>query len=189
METILAGDIGGTNTRLTLYDPANLREPLILRRYGSGDYESLQTIIQAFLAECGALAEERKPTRAGFGVAGPVDRDIVKLTNLPWVIDARQIRERIGLERVTFVNDFAANCLAVTQLTAEDLRSLGVQWLTDALATLPGVTVARSGGPGAVASVASRTSDTIPAFNSFWNFFRWMFSSEVAMYCPLRYIA
>lgn len=125
METILAGDVGGTNTRLALYDPENLREPLILKRYGSGDYESLQAIIHAFFAECGDIAAQRKPTRAGFGVAGPVDGRIVKLTNLPWVIDADAIRARIGLAQVHFVNDFAANCLAVTRLGAADLHAIG----------------------------------------------------------------
>jgi glucokinase len=125
METILAGDIGGTNTRLALYDPQRLREPLLMRRYGSGDHESLQAIVQAFLAECGAALEGRQPTRAAFGVAGPVERRIVKLTNLPWVIDAEQIRARLGIERVTFVNDFAANCLAVTRLERQDLHPIG----------------------------------------------------------------
>jgi len=125
METILAGDIGGTNTRLALYDSQNLREPLLMQRYGSGDYESLQTIIQRFFDEAGDLVHERRPTRAGFGVAGPVDRKIVKLTNLPWVIDEAQLRERIGLEKVAVVNDFAAQCLAVTQLTPGDLHRIG----------------------------------------------------------------
>jgi glucokinase len=125
METILAGDIGGTNTRLALYDPGNLREPLLMRRYGSGDYESLQSIIQTFFAESGELAQRRKPTRAAFGVAGPVGGVVVKLTNLPWVIDAGQIAQRIGLDKVTFVNDFAAQCLAVTQLKPEHLHPIG----------------------------------------------------------------
>lgn len=123
METLLAGDIGGTNTRLALYDPGNLREPLVQQRYGSGDYESLQTILQAFLAE--PEVNRRLPGRAAFGVAGPVDRKIVKLTNLPWVIDPDQLRERTGIPKLTFVNDFAANCLAVTQLAPEDLHRIG----------------------------------------------------------------
>ena len=125
METLLAGDIGGTNTRLALFDPANLREPLLLQRYGSGDYESLQAIIQAFFAEHADELRERRPTRAGFGVAGPVNGKIVKLTNLPWVIDEEQIRQRIGLERIAFLNDFAANCLAVTRLEPQDLHAIG----------------------------------------------------------------
>lgn len=123
METLLAGDIGGTHTRLALYDPAHLREPLLLRRYGSGDYESLQSILQTFLAE--PDVQERAPGRAAFGVAGPVEHKIVKLTNLPWVIDPDQLADRTGIPKVKFINDFAANCLAVTQLAAEDLHRIG----------------------------------------------------------------
>ncbi len=125
MVTILAGDIGGTNTRLALYDTAQMREPRVLRVYRSGDYESLQSIIQRFYEDCSAEVAENRPSRAGFGVAGPADGRIVKLTNLPWAIDAEQIEQRLGIERVSFVNDFAANCLAVPHLTAADVEQIG----------------------------------------------------------------
>ena len=49
MELILAGDIGGTNTRLALFDTAALGRPRGLRVYRSGDYESLQAIIHKFM--------------------------------------------------------------------------------------------------------------------------------------------
>lgn len=125
MDMILAGDIGGTNTRLALYDPADLREPKEMRVYRSGDYESLLAILQAFLSDCGDPVAQHPPARAGFGVAGPVDGPIIKLTNLPWVIDAERIRTRTGLQKVTFLNDFAANCLSITQLSEEDLHQIG----------------------------------------------------------------
>jgi glucokinase len=125
METILAGDVGGTNTRLALYDPRDLRRPLAIHRYGSRDFDSLQTIVERFFADCGGSLRERLPTRAGFGVAGPVGGAVVRLTNLPWAIDAARVRARIGLERVTFINDFAANCLAVPHLTPADLHPIG----------------------------------------------------------------
>lgn len=125
MGSILAGDIGGTNTRLALYDPDDLREPGVMKVYRSGDYESLLAIVNAFFSDCSVEVKSNPPTRAGFGVAGPVDGPIVKLTNLPWVIDGERIRERLGLEHVTFINDFAANCLSVTQLGPRDLRQIG----------------------------------------------------------------
>lgn len=124
METILAGDIGGTSTRLALFEPDDLNTPLVLKVYGSGDYESLLTIINTFFADIGEEGRA-KPSRAGFGVAGPVEGKIVKLTNLPWAIDSERIRKRVGLERVTFVNDFAANCHAVTRMASEHLHQIG----------------------------------------------------------------
>jgi glucokinase len=125
MDTILAGDIGGTNTRLALYDPSNLREPLLMRRYGSGDFESLQAIVQRFYEEVADALRRNRPTRAAFGLAGPVDSRIVKPTNLPWLVDADRLSERVGLQRVTLLNDFAANCLAIPHMSAEDLHPIG----------------------------------------------------------------
>lgn len=125
MELILAGDIGGTNTRLALYEAGNLREPRGIKVYRSGDYESLQTIILRYLEESQDEVGGAALARAGFGVAGPVDGDIVKLTNLPWVVDSRQIAERLNIPKVVFVNDFSANCYAVPRLGKEDLHQIG----------------------------------------------------------------
>jgi glucokinase len=125
MESILAGDIGGTNTRLALFDPGNLREPQAVRVYRSGDFESFLSILNRYYQEAGEAIARARPVRAGFGVAGPVDGTIVKLTNLPWVIDAEQVRERVGLEHVIFVNDFAANCQAVPHLAPADVHRIG----------------------------------------------------------------
>jgi len=49
---------------------------------------------------------------------------------------------------------------SVTVITAEELRATGVQWLSDALAAVPGVTAARTGGPGAAASVFLRGTNS-----------------------------
>ncbi len=125
MDLILAGDIGGTNTRLALYEVGKLHDPRNIRVYRSGDYESLQTIILQYLEECDVVKAGARLVRAGFGIAGPVEGDIVRLTNLPWVVDSRQIAERLDVEKVTFVNDFSANCYAVPRLTSDDLRQIG----------------------------------------------------------------
>lgn len=125
MDLILAGDIGGTNTRLALYEAGNLKETRCLEVYPSGDYESLHTIVVKFMEDVAGELEQGRLVRAGFGVAGPVDGDIVKLTNLPWVVDSRQIAERLGIAKATFINDFSANCYAVPQLGKDDVHQVG----------------------------------------------------------------
>lgn len=125
MDLILAGDIGGTNTRLAIYDAQNLRETKCLRVYPSGDYESLRSIVTIFLGEEKEMLASGTLVAAGFGVAGPVDGEIVKLTNLPWVVDSRKVAELLGVAKATFVNDFSANCYAVTRLGKEDLHQIG----------------------------------------------------------------
>lgn len=121
---VLAGDVGGTNTRLALY-PGGATEPLLLRVYPSAAFEGLQPIVARFLKEASAVAPHVDVRRAGFGVAGPADGAVVKFTNLPWVVRTDALAEAFGLDRVVFVNDFAAICRAVPHLAPVHLVSLG----------------------------------------------------------------
>jgi glucokinase len=60
------------------------------------------------------------PKAAGIAVAAPVEGDLLKLTNNPWIIRPALITERLGLERVTLVNDFAAVAHAIAVSTPAD---------------------------------------------------------------------
>jgi glucokinase len=125
MATILAGDVGGTSTRLALIDEGNLAHAVYSHMYRSGDYESLQAIVEQFLAEVRECTPEQWPARAAFGVAGAVDGRIARITNLPWRVDADRIAGRLEGAPVVLLNDFAAVGHAVPRLTSADLYSLG----------------------------------------------------------------
>ncbi|MCH8882686.1 MAG: glucokinase [SAR324 cluster bacterium] len=125
MGTILAGDIGGTNTRLALFDAEDLSAARFARIYPSGDYESLQAILEKFVQESRQELPGHELTRAGFGIAGPVDGGVATVTNLPWRIEAARIGERLGVEHVALVNDFSAVAYAIPQLAPGDLHPLG----------------------------------------------------------------
>ena len=115
---ILAGDIGGTHTRLALFD-GDPHEPLALTLYPSRKYARLEEIVAGFLAE--------HPTDldlACFDVAGPVRNGRVKTTNLPWSVDAQQVADTIGLPSIKLVNDLAAMAYGIAELTAADLETL-----------------------------------------------------------------
>ncbi len=65
---LLAGDIGGTTTRLALVSPEKgPRAVLLEREFPSADFKGLAPVVEAFLAKADA-----RPTRACFSVAGPV---------------------------------------------------------------------------------------------------------------------
>jgi glucokinase len=115
---ILAGDIGGTHTRLALFD-IDPHEPLALTIYPSRQHAGLEEIVAAFLAEHPAEVD-----RACFDVAGPVRNGRVKTTNLPWIVDAREIADKIGLPAVELVNDLAATAYGIAELTPADLETL-----------------------------------------------------------------
>lgn len=118
---ILAGDIGGTKTVMALYSGERgiAGGALHEARYPSGDFDSLEAIIDAFLGETGA-----KPTAASFGVAGPVTDRRANITNLPWSIASDTIAARFAIPRVFLLNDLAAIATAVPHLGEGDLYTL-----------------------------------------------------------------
>jgi glucokinase len=114
---ILAGDIGGTNTRLAFFEgtPDSLR-PVAIEVFPSRDYNGPQEIAQKFLAKHGFAV-----TSACFGLPGAVIDGRVEVANLPWVVDARDIARDLGIERVTLINDLEANAHGIALLEESDL--------------------------------------------------------------------
>jgi glucokinase len=120
---ILAGDIGGTKTLLGLFDPAPGRpRPVATRSFPTLDFDGLPSMIAAFV-EKEAIAHSA--IAAGcFGAAGPVVDDAVRLTNVPWHVDARQVERTLGLQRVTLLNDLQAMAYAVPVLQEPEVHAL-----------------------------------------------------------------
>jgi glucokinase len=124
---VLAGDVGGTKTLLAIAEvgvpgPAGvpsieLRESL---RYDSRQYPGLAAICRTFAAEIGRAL----PRHAGFGVAGPVTGGRSHTTNLPWVLDERELAETLGIDSVQLANDFHALALGIPAVKPRDLVSL-----------------------------------------------------------------
>ena len=113
---LIAGDIGGTKTRLALVSAeSGPRKFLAEQEYHSGDYDGLQPIVEAFMASTGGHA-----TSACFDVAGPVIDGRARLTNLPWDLEEAGLARGLGLQRVTLLNDLRAIAHAVPHLQAEE---------------------------------------------------------------------
>lgn len=116
---ILAGDIGGTNTRLGLFDAAGL-EPAALGIFPSREHGSLRELVAAFLE-----AHPERVDRACLGVAGPVeDGRRVDATNLAWRVDADDLRRVIGAVPVRLLNDLEANAYGLAALGEGDFEVL-----------------------------------------------------------------
>jgi glucokinase len=117
---VLSGDIGGTKTRLAIFDVAGTRLRCVVERsYPSREFATLQAIIEDFLA-----AGEAHPDAACFGIAGPVRDEVVHVTNLPWQISAAEIAARFGFRRVALLNDLEANAWGLGALAEEDFHTL-----------------------------------------------------------------
>lgn len=116
---ILAGDIGGTNTRLSLFDSDLKPIKGSLMKYPSGQYKSLEEILDIYLGEVSKAARLKgkiKLRHAGFGVAGPVRDGKVKTTNLPWLLDAKKLAKRVGVKVAALHNDLYATASGIEVL-------------------------------------------------------------------------
>jgi glucokinase len=113
---ILAGDLGGTKTRVALFE-AN--KCLGEEKYVSRSWPSLIDIMRDFLKKVPVPVE-----KACFGVAGPVREGRCLATNLPWVIDAHVLSREFKIDLVWLINDLEANAYGLRKLAPQEFCSL-----------------------------------------------------------------
>jgi glucokinase len=115
---ILAGDIGGTNARLSLLN-AGSAKPERTAVYESRKYPSLEAVLREFLG-----VKPPAITAATFGIAGPVVKNRCVATNLPWTIDGKSLARRLPLGHVTLINDLVALGLGALTVPRSKLVAL-----------------------------------------------------------------
>ena len=115
---ILAGDVGGTKVHLALFDftDGNLKHTRD-KQFLAKDYTGLEAIVKEFL-----VAE--KVTAACFGVPGPVRDGRLRLTNLPWTLDRRELTRNLKIDYVFLINDLLANAYGIAELDADQIYTL-----------------------------------------------------------------
>jgi glucokinase len=117
---LLAGDIGATNTRIALFDPkGNLRKPTRIKNYAGAEYLGLVEVLRDYLE-----GVDRPVVAACFGAAGPVVEGRVKLTNINWVVDSKELRKEFDLQDVWLINDLKAIANAVPLLKPKEVKVL-----------------------------------------------------------------
>jgi glucokinase len=113
---ILAGDIGGTKTNLAYFSTSG--DALVLEKlvsYPSRQHSSFRDIVTKF------LHEYRQPIScAAFGIAGPVIDGRCEATNLPWVVDVREIAPLLGLDAAGLINDLEATAYGALRIDDKD---------------------------------------------------------------------
>lgn len=116
---ILAGDIGGTKTVLSLM--AQSDGGLVCRHeqtYPSLAYPEFTDILKEF------LPADTTISAACFGVAGPVVNQRCQTTNLPWLLDGEALKTLLGTDKVKLLNDLEAMALGMLHLPDSDLLEL-----------------------------------------------------------------
>eukprot|EP01043_Picozoa_sp_COSAG02_P031255 COSAG02_NODE_2031_length_10066_cov_115.646333_3_plen_438_part_00 len=137
---VLAGDIGGTNSRLMLYEVEDGDSPkqrckapgrlLFEKVYPNYKYDSMSEVVLKFVADQKEDAARRgdnpasTPTVACLAVAGVVAENSCRLTNIDWVINGGEIARAVGIEHVEIINDFVAQGYGILTLGKDDVTPL-----------------------------------------------------------------
>lgn len=121
-ERALLADVGGTNVRFALADPAASAplSPDSIQTYAVADYPSLADAARHYLD-----ANDVRATHGVFAIAGRVERDQARMTNHPWVVSRRLLQDTLGLDALELINDFVAQAMAVRLLREDDLLPIG----------------------------------------------------------------
>lgn len=114
--TRLIADVGGTNARFALAEPAG--EPVEERHLKVRDYPGLAEAIEAYLGG-------RRVASAVIAVATPVETETIRFTNSPWTFTREGLRTRLGLDELHVINDFVAQALAMPHLAADEFEAIG----------------------------------------------------------------
>lgn len=120
---ILAGDIGGTKTLLQIAEVrGNAVEVLLEHRFNSQSFNRFDELLAQFINM--AKEQEHQAEAACIGIAGPVQGAEARVTNLPWLMDARQLKQQSGISHISFINDFQAVGYGIEALQDSDLVTL-----------------------------------------------------------------
>ncbi len=122
MSEVVAVDIGGTHARFAIAEVGggrvlSLGEECTLK---TAEHASFQTAWEDF----GGRIGRPLPNAVGIAMAGPVEGEVLKLTNNPWVIRPAYIPSKLGVDRFKLVNDFGAVAHATAQLDASNFTHL-----------------------------------------------------------------
>lgn len=124
---ILAGDVGGTKVHLALYqfEQGKLRQTRD-QKFPAHEFASLDDVVHQFLGQAdGHDAVKLDDVAAAcFGCPGPVRDGRLKLTNLPWTLDAKNLRTSLGIEHIFLINDLEANGYGIPELAPDAIFSL-----------------------------------------------------------------
>jgi len=119
---VLAGDIGGTSTRLILAQlNKQQRRVLCEARYPSNQYSDLSEVIHFFLTD---NQLDTELNAACFAVAGPVKQGQASVTNLPWEISEAQLSAEFNIPAIKLINDFIAVAYGISELPESDFLFL-----------------------------------------------------------------
>ncbi len=121
---ILAGDVGGTKVHLALYQFSQGKLQQVRDQvFPARNYPGLEQIAKEFL-DASTDTNSNPVFAACFGAPGPVRDGRIQLTNLPWLLDRRQLASHLNIEHVFLLNDLEANAYGIAELRPDQICEL-----------------------------------------------------------------
>lgn len=126
MKTILAADIGGTNSRFAAFrvDAKHHLSYIESKWLKTRDVRSFDELLDA-LAKSDFSVPPPETDIAVFAVAGPVEGGTYsKPPNIPWKIDVANARDDFGIVNCRLINDFVAQAFACRSPVVESAKQV-----------------------------------------------------------------
>lgn len=114
---VVAVDIGGTHARFAIAQVENGRVVSLgeVMKQKVAEHATFPLAWAAFGEQLG----RPMPRAAAIALASPINDELIKLTNNPWIIRPPMIKDRLGVDNYTLINDFGAIGHAVGQLDGD----------------------------------------------------------------------
>ena len=122
MYPYVVADIGGTNARFALVVDCKEGQYQFdhIQILKGKDYKRFDDALAAYLESLGSI----KPYAACAAIAGPINGDSVKMTNLDWSFSCTELSKSFGLSRFIAMNDFGAVACAAGKITTNNLVNI-----------------------------------------------------------------
>ncbi len=121
----LACDLGGTKVLIAIYEEVSKDSPprlIAKERYISAEWESIYEITKDFLKN--KCKNKYFPKIACFGIAGPIEKNSAKITNLNWEISELNLKNYFQFEKVELINDFAVLIYGIPYLSSNQFKTV-----------------------------------------------------------------
>lgn len=120
MKEFLALDVGGTKTRIALFNISNNFQLKVIKekKYSTQEAANLEEMLLDF---CPVM---NKIEAIGIALAGPVIKDEAQLTNVDWKVEKEQIIKATGVQTIYLLNDLEASAFGIPFMQISELMSI-----------------------------------------------------------------
>jgi glucokinase len=121
----LVADIGGTNARFSAIRDGELESEFQFL-HSVDEYPEFENLIEILLEEINkATGWGGSPKRVCFAVACPPDTEIISFTNSHWIFSQSELKNLLGCEFLSIINDFEAVAHGITELSSDEFVQIG----------------------------------------------------------------